>query len=243
MGLQDETPKEATERSRALAATVAVIIPVIDEAEVIGQVLAEIPPGLAHQVIVVDGGSRDGTPDVARAAGATVVGQPRPGYGAACQAGARAATADILVWLDGDYSDPPGELPRILAPLLAGRADLVLGCRRCAAGALPVHARLGNQLVTGLLALLYRRRVSDLPSFKALRRGTLAQLKLREQTYGWTTELIVKAIRQRLRLVEVPVAYRARAGGRSKVSGNWRASARAAYRLLWAAVRYRLEES
>jgi glycosyltransferase involved in cell wall biosynthesis len=222
--------------------SVALIIPVWNEEAVIGRVLAEIPPGVVGRVIVVDGGSRDRTVAVARAGGAEVVVQQRPGYGAACATGAAAAgPVDLLVFLDGDYSDPPARIPDLLAPLLAGEADLVLGSRVLGGmerGALPAQAVLGNRLVTTLIRLLYRRRLTDLPSFKAIRRETLAGFAMQEFTYGWTTEMIVKALRLNARVVEVGVPYRARGGGRSKVSGAVKGTLLAGYRLIATTLRY-----
>lgn len=215
------------------------IIPVWNEEEVVGAVLEEVPAGYRQRLIVVDGGSRDRTVEVARERGARVVVQRRRGYGAACWEGFQAARdAEVLVFLDGDYSDPPAEVPRLVAPILAGHADLVLGCRRFAPGALPVHAHLGNRLVLGIIRLLAGRAPSDLPSFKAIRADRLAALDMRERTYGWTTEMIVKAIRAGLRIEEAPVGYRQRAGGRSKVSGTVRGTIGASCKLLTTAVRY-----
>ena len=217
---------------------VAVIIPVLNESEVIGRVLDEVPRALVDRVLVVDSGSTDDTAAVARAHGAEVVPAPR-GYGAACWAGFEAAAdCDLLVYLDGDYSDPPAELERLLEPLRSGRADLVLGCRVYAPGTHPLHARLGNQLVLAIIHLLVGQRFADLPSYKAIRRDRLAGLDMRERTYGWTTELLVKAARQRLRIVELPVGYRERGGGRSKVSGTIRGTLGAGYKLVSTAVRY-----
>lgn len=217
---------------------VALIVPVLNEAEIIGRVLDEVPAGVVDRVLVVDGGSTDGTPEVARGRGAEVVPAPR-GYGAGCWAGFEAAReCDLLVYLDGDYSDPPAAIERLLEPLRAGRADLVLGCRDFAPGALPAHARLGNALVLAIIRLLVGRSCSDLPSYKAIRTEALAGLDLRERTYGWTTELLVKAARAGLRIEEVRVAYRERGGGRSKVSGTIRGTIGAGYKLITTAVRY-----
>lgn len=222
---------------------VALVIPAWNEAGNIGAVLSEVPPETVEWVFVVAGDSTDGTADIAAAHGARVLGQPRPGYGAACWSGAQAAAAagaTIIAFLDGDYADPPAELPRLLAPLVDGRADLSLGVRAfdAARGALPAHARFGNRAVLLALRLLLGRRIADLPSFKALRARDLQRLGMREMTYGWTTEMVVKAVRAGMRLAEVPVTYRARRGGRSKVSGTVRGSLGAAWKLTTCAVRY-----
>lgn len=221
---------------------VTVIIPVLNEAAAIGRVVAEVPAGVAAQVLVVDGSSTDGTREAARAAGATVVPQRGRGYGAACLTGAQMADAEVLVFLDGDYSDPPGQIERLLAPLRAGIADLILGSRErgwMAAGALPAHARLGNRLAAALLRLLYGLRVSDLPSFKAIRRADLLALDIRDLHYGWTAEVIARAARRGLRVHEVPIDYRVRIGA-SKVSGTLAGSVKAGYAILRAVIGVRL---
>lgn len=217
---------------------VAVIIPVWNEARAIGKVLAELPPGVVDQVLVVDGGSSDGTQEIARSAGATVLPQEGRGYGAACLTGARAADADILVFLDGDYSDPPSQIKRLLRPLREGRADLVLGTReggRVERGALPPHARLGNKLAALLLRRVYGLRVSDLPSYKAIHRDHLLALGIRDLHYGWTAEMIARAARRNLRVREVPIDYRVRIG-ESKVSGTLKGSMKAGYAILRAVI-------
>lgn len=224
---------------------VAVVIPVFNEAAAIGRVLAEIPPAVADEVIVVDGGSSDGTQAAARAKGATVVPQRGRGYGAACLTGALTASADVLVFLDGDYSDPPAQIECVLAPLRAGTADLVLGSRergRLAPGALPAHARLGNKLAVTLLNRLYGLRITDLPSFKAVRRDHLLSLGIRDLHYGWTAEMIARAARRRLRITEVPIDYRVRIG-ESKVSGTLGGSVKAGYAILRAVLSVRATRS
>lgn len=224
---------------------VAVIIPVWNEAGAIGRLLAELPPGVADEVFVVDGGSADGTQAVARAAGATLLAQVGRGYGAACLTGARVATAEALVFLDGDYSDPPDAIPRLLAPLRQGRARLVLGSReagRMAAGALPLHARAGNRLATALVWLLYGVRLSDLPSFKAIGRADLLALGIGDLHYGWTAEMIARAARRGLPIIEEPIDYRVRIG-ESKVSGSWRASVKAGVAILRAVIGVRFARS
>ena len=222
---------------------VALIIPAYNEAGAIGAVLTEVPPELVDWVLVVSGDSTDATAEIALAHGARPLGQRRPGYGAACRAGveaARALGARTLAFLDGDYSDPPDQLGRVLAPLLRGEADLVLGWRdlSCHPRALPRHARLGNRLVLTALRPLLGRRLRDLPSFKAIRLEALDRLDLREQSYGWTVEMIVKAARDGLRIAEVPVGYRPRLAGSSKVSGTVRGTLGAAWKLCSCALRY-----
>ena len=224
-------------------AKAALVIPAWNEPEAIGPLLSEIPPDVVDQVFVVVGSATDSTGPIAAACGATVLVQTRPGYGAACGTGAQAALtagARFVAFLDGDYADPPSDLPRLLEPLLKGEADLALGCRdlRQHPGALPLHARVGNQIVLSMVRLLLGVRVADLPSFKAIRADALAQLDMREMTYGWTVEMIVKSIRAGFRIAQVDVVYRPRLGGRSKVAGDPRASIRAATRLLRCALTY-----
>jgi glycosyltransferase involved in cell wall biosynthesis len=223
--------------------SVALIIPALDEAGNIGRLVAAIPalPGRRLRVIVVDNGSRDATADEAAAAGAQVIREPRRGYGRACAAGTAAARGhDVLVYLDGDGSFAPAELPRLLGPLAAG-ADLVLGARRLdhgASGAMPAHQRFGNRLAAALLRRLYGVALSDLGPYRAVRAALVERLALREMTYGWPTEMIVKAARLGARIVEVPVSCRPRGAGRSKVSGTLRGTVLAAVHIVGTALRY-----
>lgn len=222
---------------------VALVIPAWNEAASIGAVLAEVPAGVVDEVFVVVGGPDDPTRAAAERRGATVIAQTRRGYGAACWEGTRAAVAhgaDVVAFLDGDYADPPAALPAVLAPLLTGQADVALGCRVMASRrtALPLHAQLGNRVVLALLRRLLGRQIADLPSFKAIRTDCLARLDPQERTYGWTVELVVKSVRAGLRVAEVPVAYRPRLGGRSKVSGTVRGTLGAGWQLCVCAVAY-----
>ncbi len=222
---------------------VAVIIPALDEEEAIGLVLAEIPPGVA-EVVVVDNGSRDRTADVARAAGARVVSEPRRGYGQACLAGIAAVRdADVLAFLDGDYSDHPSQLPDVLAPILAGEADLVIGSRalgRRRRGSHPLHAVLGTRLCVALMNRLIGTRATDLGPFRAVTAEALRRLDMRDRNFGWTVEMQVKAARRGLRVCEVPVDYRPRVG-RSKVSGTLLGSVRAGAKILGTIARHSLD--
>jgi len=213
---------------------VVVVIPALDEEEAIGAVVAEIPSGTGD-VIVVDNGSRDRTPEVARGAGARVVREPRRGYGQACLAGIAAAPeAEIFAFLDGDRSDYPRQLPEILGPLLAGQADLVIGSRRLgrsAPGAHPWHAVMGTRLCVALMNRLLGTRATDLGPFRAITAAALRRLGMADRDFGWTVEMQAKAARCGLRVVEVPVDYRPRLG-RSKVSGTLSGSLRAGAKIV-----------
>ncbi len=223
---------------------ITIIIPARNEAVPLPGVIAEIPAALAGSVIVVDNGSSDGTAEAARSAGVSVVHEPTPGYGYACAAGVRAARqqhADILVFLDADGSFDPGQIPNLLAPIESGQADLVLGSRPAGGieeGAMPAHARFGNWLVARLMRALYGLNVTDLGPYRAIRADLLEQLNMREMTYGWPTEMMVKAARSKARVVEVPVRYRVRRGGRSKVSGTLRGTLMATRSILLVTLRY-----
>lgn len=221
---------------------ISVIIPALNEGETIAEVIRAVPRPPVDEVIVVDNGSTDGTADRARSAGARVVQEARRGYGAACQAGCQAASAaEVLVFLDGDGSFDAAEIEALIAPIAAGEADLVLGSRTLGgrqAGAQFVHARFGNWLASRLMRALYGLRVTDLGPFRAIRRETLLSLHMREMTYGWPTEMMVKAARRGYRIREVPVSTYRRAGGRSKISGTLRGTVLAAYAILGTTLRY-----
>jgi glycosyltransferase involved in cell wall biosynthesis len=220
---------------------IAAIIPALDEEEAIGAVVLGLDRGLVREVIVVDNGSRDRTAARAAEAGARVVRESRRGYGRACLAGVQAASgAEILVFVDGDGSDVPGELPRLLAPIQQGTADLVLGSRVLGSrepGSLSAHQLWGNRLVLALLRALYGLRLTDIGPFRAVRADALQGLGMAHPTYGWPVEMVVKAVRQKLRIAEVPVEYRRRIG-RSKVAGTVRGSVLAGYHLVATVLRY-----
>lgn len=230
--------------------TAAVVVPALDEEAVIADLIADVRaaaadpslPARITAIVVVDNGSTDRTAEIATAAGALVVAEPRRGYGRACLAGAVAADAELLVYMDGDRSEIPAELGRVLGPLAAGEADLVLGSRiagHAEPGALTVPQRAGNAFATRLLRLLYGIRITDIPPFRAVRRAALLELGMTEPTYGWPAEMIARAAARGWRIREVPVTCRPRAGGTSKVSGNLRAVVVTGYRYLRTIVRVR----
>lgn len=224
---------------------VSVVVPVLDEEAGIARVLADLPRGLVQEVVVVDNGSTDATAEVARACGATVVSEPRRGYGSACLAGieavsSRATAPEILVFLDGDYSDHPEELGRLLGPIERDEADLVIGSRVRGAherGALLPQARAGNWVATRLIRVLYGHRFTDLGPFRAIRWESLRALGMQDPDFGWTAEMQVKALRRGLRVVEVPVSYRPRIG-RSKITGTLSGSVRAGWKILTTIARH-----
>jgi glycosyltransferase involved in cell wall biosynthesis len=220
---------------------VSVIIPTHNEAQAIGRVLADLPSDLVTEVIVVDSNSTDGTPDLARSLGAEVIQEPRRGYGRACLTGlANAKNPDVVVFLDGDYSDRPAELPILLAPIVEGRADVTLGSRlqdRRSAAALPWHQVLGNRLAVTLIKLLYGLKINDLGPFRAARADVLRALALQETTYGWAVEMILKGALAGFRIVEVPVSYHPRIG-KSKISGTLKGTIGAGWFILSLIVRY-----
>jgi len=220
---------------------VSVIIPTHNEAQAIGRVLADLPSGLVTEVIVVDSNSTDATPEIAARMGAHVVREPRRGYGRACLTGLAAADSpDVVVFLDGDYSDRPSELPLLLAPITDGRADITLGSRlqkRGSADALPWHQVFGNRLAASLIKMLYGLNISDLGPFRAARADVLRALALEETTYGWAVEMILKGALAGFRVVEVPVSYYPRIG-KSKISGTLKGTVGAAWFILSLIVRY-----
>jgi glycosyltransferase involved in cell wall biosynthesis len=220
---------------------VSVIIPTHNEARAIGRVLADLPFDVGMEVIVVDSNSNDGTPEIAAQMGARVVHEPRRGYGRACLTGlARANSPDVVVFLDGDYSDRPSELPILLAPIIEDRADITLGSRlgeQRSAGALPWHQMFGNRLAAGLIRLLYGLEISDLGPFRAGRADVIYGLALEETTYGWAVEMILKGAVAGLRVVEVPVSYHPRIG-KSKIGGTLKGTLGATWFILSLIVRY-----
>ena len=220
----------------------ALIIPALDEEAAIASTLYETPRELFHSIIVVDNGSTDGTAKAAEAAGARVVREPRRGYGAACLAGIAALSSEVdaVVFMDADGSDLPSDAGRLLAPIADDEADLVLGSRelgQAEPGALGPHQRFGNRLAVALIRALLGHRYTDLGPFRAIRRSSLEELEMRDRDYGWTIEMQIKAVRRGLRIQEIPVAYRRRRAGESKVSGNVWGSFAAGCKILWTVAR------
>lgn len=222
---------------------VAVIIPALNEEQAISHVVNEIPRDLVDDIIVVDNGSHDGTAKAAEAAGARVVFEPRRGYGSACLRGIAALRIpDVVVFLDGDHSDYPEDLPLLLDPIEKNCADLVIGSRvlgQNEPGSLTPQQRFGNWLACVLLRLLYRQNFTDLGPFRAIRYSALLQLGMTDPDFGWTVEMQIKAAKRGLRIAEVPVRYRQRIG-RSKISGTFRGTLMAGYKIISTIFRYAL---
>ena len=233
-----------------LPLAVAIVIPALDEEQALPGVLETIPRAgerwVLREVVVADNGSRDRTAEVARAAGATVVREPRRGYGAACLAALShlaLSPPELVVFVDADGSDDPADLAALLAPLVAGRAELVIGSRVAGGaerGALTAVQRFGNALAVALLAGLFGVRATDLGPFRAIRWEALERLEMRDRDYGWTIEMQARAARAGLVTVEVPVRWRRRRGGRSKVSGTLRGVSGAGWKIVSTLVRVRL---
>ncbi len=220
---------------------ISVVIPAFNEEQAIGKVVRAVPKNRIHDIIVVDNGSSDETAKKAGLAGARVVFEPRPGYGSACLAGAKAAAdADVLVFLDGDRSDDPRQLEMVAGPVMDDRADLVIGSRIkgiLEKGAMPLHGRLGNRLIVSLLRRLYGANISDIGSFRAIKSQSLFDLEMEQMTYGWPVEMVVKGARKGLRIQSVPIHYRKRIG-KSKVTGTIRGTILATYYMFLVPLKY-----
>lgn len=227
---------------------VIVIIPAFNEARAIGQVVGDIPAALAHEVVVVNNASTDETAENARAAGATVLTESRRGYGYACLTGidyARGQNPDVLVFLDGDYSDHPDEMIRLVEPIVSGRADFVVGSRILGhrePGAMLPQALVGNRIACFLMRLFWGAHFTDLGPFRAIRFDALEALGMRDTTYGWTIEMQIRAVRAGLRFEEVPVSYRKRIGV-SKVTGTLAGTLKASAKILWTIGRFAVREA
>ena len=226
----------------------ALIIPALNEEGAIGQVLDEVPRRLFASVIVADNGSDDATASVAAAHGAQVVLEPSRGYGNACLRALRELPEDIdiVVFMDADGSDSPDDAEQLLRPIHEGRADLVLGSREMGTsepGSLSAHQRLGNFATTLLVQVFCGHRYSDLGPFRAIRADRLRELEMSDPNYGWTIEMQIKALRRGLRVIEVPVSYRRRRAGESKISGTLWGSLAAGLKILWTVARFSFSSS
>ena len=226
----------------------SVIIPALNEEEAIADVVHEcLATGLAREIIVVDNGSTDRTGERAREAGARVVVERNPGYGRACLAGIRALSTEceIVVFLDGDGSDCPEFMNQLVDPVAAEKYDFVIGSRtrgRREAGSMNAQQILSGRLAGWLLSILYGVRYTDMCPFRAIRHAALERLSMREETYGWNIEMQIKAAREKLRILEVPVNHRRRAGGVSKVSGTLRGTFVAGARIITTLLRLAIEK-
>lgn len=217
------------------------VIPAINEEESLPHVLAAIDMDLILEVLLVDGGSHDRTVEIAADHGVCVIHEHQPGYGRACAAGLSQAQGEIVVFMDADGADDPRQIPDLLAPITQSGVDMVLGSRLAGdipPGAMPWHQEIGNRLSAALIRILYGLPITDLSPFRAVRRSQLLALDMQEMTYGWPTEMIARAARQGWSIVEVPVDYRPRLGGKSKISGTLRGTIFATYYILSTIIRY-----
>lgn len=230
-----------------MSPNILVIIPAFNEAESIGKVVGDIPEGLVREVVVVNNSSTDATEKNAKAAGATVLTETRRGYGSACLCGIAYAAAkqgadrpDIIVFIDGDYSDHPDQMPDLLKPILEAGCDMVIGSRALGArerGAMTPQQVFGNWLATTLIRLFYRTKFTDLGPFRAIKMDKLLALEMKDTTYGWTVEMQLKAAKKKFKTAEVPVNYRRRIGV-SKISGTVKGTILAGYKILYTIFRY-----
>lgn len=228
---------------------IGVIIPAMNEEKAIGKVIKDIPTAWVSEIVVVDNASTDQTAQVAQSAGATVLVENRKGYGQACLRGMQyfrqkkeSEQPDIIVFIDGDYSDYPEDLPKLVQPILANNYDLVIGSRAKGnreAGAMTVPQVFGNWLATSLIKWLYKVEFSDLGPFRAMKWKSLLALNMEDTNFGWTVEMQVKAAKQALSCTEIAVNYRRRAAGKSKVSGTIKGTFWAGYKILWTIFKYK----
>ncbi len=224
---------------------IRVVIPAYNEQNSIGKVIRDIPRDWVREIVVVNNNSSDDTVQHAQEAGATVVQEPRQGYGYACLRGIaylsqRLPPPDIVVFMDADYSDHPEELPQVVAPIISDEADLVIGSRARGArerGSMTIPQVFGNWLATRLMKLLYGANFTDLGPFRAIRYSALISLNMQDKTYGWTVEMQLKAAKYDLRCSEVPVSYRQRIGI-SKVSGTVKGTLLAGHKIIWTIIKY-----
>jgi glycosyltransferase involved in cell wall biosynthesis len=225
---------------------ISVVIAALNEEEAIANVIDSVPKSLVDEIVVVDNGSSDRTAEIASAAGARVVKEPIPGYGRAFRTGLRSISpkCEIVVFLDGDGSDCPELLDRLVTPIIEGTSEFVIGSRTRGnrePGSMSFHQVFAGYMVGLILRILYGVRSTDMGPFRAIRRNRLEMLGLREETYGWPLEMQMRAARARVRTMEVPVDYRRRAGGHSKIAGTVRGSLLAATRILITLVRVAIQ--
>jgi glycosyltransferase involved in cell wall biosynthesis len=226
-------------------AVISVIIPAFNEENGIGQVIAEIPKEIVHEIIVVNNASTDNTEHIAQKAGATVLREPIPGYGRACLRGIdylikSKSHPDIVIFLDADHSDYPEEIPQLINPILVNNVDLVIGSRALGnkeKGSMTTQQIFGNWLATRLLKLFYKVRFTDLGPFRAIKFESLVALDMQDKTYGWTVEMQLKAAKKKMKCMEVPVRYRKRIGF-SKISGTVKGTVMAGYKIIGTIFKY-----
>jgi len=225
---------------------VDVIIPAYNEEGTIGKVVRDIDRNLVRHVVVVNNTSTDNTVEVAKSAGALVLHQNKRGYGRTCLTGidhvsALKAPPDVVAFMDGDYSDFPGELKDILAPIREENIDMVIGSRALGQrekGSMTPQQRFGNWLATAMIRVIYRKKYTDLGPFRAIKLSALQQINMQDQTYGWTVEMQVKVIKQGLSYIEIPVDYRRRGAGQSKVAGTLKGTIFAGWKIITTILRY-----
>jgi glycosyltransferase involved in cell wall biosynthesis len=226
---------------------ISVIIAALNEEESIANVIKSVPKDLADEILVVDNGSNDRTAEIAKGAGARVIQEPLAGYGRAFRAGLRSISlsCEIVVFLDGDGSDCPEMMGRLVTPIIEDRSDFVIGSRTRGnreAGSLIFHQVVAGYMIGFLLRILYGTHSTDMGPFRAIRRDTLDRLNLREETSGWPLEMQMRAARARVRTMEVPVDYRRRAGGHSKIAGTIRGTILASTRILMTFTRIAIQK-
>jgi glycosyltransferase involved in cell wall biosynthesis len=227
------------------AQQIYVIIPAFNEQNAVCKVISEIPKKLVSEVIVVNNGSTDNTQEQAISCGATVLDEPRKGYGYACLKGIdylkdKAQNVDLVVFIDADYSDYPEEMTKLIKPILESEADLVIGSRALGKkqkGSMTPQQIIGNWLATSLMQLFYKMKFTDLGPFRVIKFDKLLALSMKDKTYGWTVEMQLKAAKHHLKCVEIPVSYRKRIG-KSKVSGTVKGALLAGYKILWTIFKY-----
>ncbi|MGR3178596.1 MAG: glycosyltransferase family 2 protein [Candidatus Anammoxibacter sp.] len=223
---------------------ISVIIPAYNEEESIGLVIGDIPKQLVDQIIVVNNGSDDRTVINAESAGAYVVNEPTKGYGQACLKGIASLSGDTdtVVFLDGDYSDYPEDMKALVEPIINGEVDMTIGSRiigKKEKGALMWHSSIGNVFASSMIRLFWGFRYTDLGPFRAIRYKSLMQIGMKDTNFGWTVEMQIKAVINKLRIIEIPVRYRKRIG-QSKITGTVGGSIKAAVKIIYTIIKYRI---